>query len=253
MKKNFLILTGLAFMCAVPIFSQSDNTFQLITENRNLPVFNAVQVTGRFKIVLSDATTQSVKVTVPDKLLETVETTVQNGILKIQMIDPSENKGSNPLESIKAKYNDYLIRQPIEIRIGISDLKSIIAKGTSRIETTDALNVTNLNIELGGASKAQLEIEINNNLMVSLSEAAKIDILGSAKNVDITANGAASYSGEKMSAKTVKIELNGASRAEVNATESLDAVLNGATKVVCSGSPKSIKQQISRGSSITIN
>ncbi|MFV0391002.1 MAG: head GIN domain-containing protein [Paludibacteraceae bacterium] len=253
MKKNFLIIMGLALVCAFPTFSQSDNTFELITESRDLSAFDAIHVTGRFKIVLTDAPKQSVKVTVPDKFLETVETTVRNGELTIQMIEPSNDKGSNVLEGLKAKYNDYLIRQPIEIHVGVSNLKSIIAKGTSRIETTGSLNVSNLNVELNGASKARLKADIGNNLTVSLSEAAKLDIDGTAKNLDITANGAASYNGNTMLAKHVKVELNGASRAEVYADDSFDAVLNGATKVVCSGSPKSIKQQASRGSSITIN
>jgi hypothetical protein len=46
--------------------------------------------------------------------------------------------------------------------------------------------------------------------------------------------------------------LSGASRANIHVTESLDAELKGATKLVCSGSPKNIRQNASRGSSIVI-
>lgn len=251
MKKNFLLMLGLALVCTFSAFSQTDN-FEVITENRNLTAFHSVQVTGRFKIVLSETSSQSVSVTVPDKFLETVETSVSNGVLNIRMVDLSKEKGANILESLKAKYNDYLIRQPIEVRIGVNDLKSIVAKGASRIETVGMLDVPSLHVDLSGATKAEMDANVSNSLNVSLSEAAKLDIQGSAADVSVTANGAASYNGQRMLAKNAKVQLNGASRAEVHATENFDAVLNGATKVVCTGSPKTIKQQASRGSSITI-
>lgn len=252
MKKNFLLTLGLALLCAFPAFSQTDNSFEVITENRNLPTFSGINVNGRFKVIVSETNVQSVSVTVPDKFLETVETSVNNGVLTIKMVDISKD-GSNVLENLKSKYNDYLIRQPIEIRIGVNNLKSIVAKGASRIESIGMLNVQNLNVELSGASKAQLDATISNSLTVALSEAVKLDIQGSANDVSVIANGAAAYNGDKMLAQSVKVNLSGASRAEVHATENFDAVLNGASKVVCTGSPKSIKQQASRGSSITIN
>ncbi len=249
MKLKLFLIWGLIVALAFPAFSQnSDTKFEILTENRQLSSFDDIQVTGRFRIVIYESGSQQVSVTAPDKLLETVGTTVENGVLKISM-DAAKEK--SVLDNLKA-YNDYLLRKPIEIKIGVSDLKNISARGASRIESQGVLNLSNLTIELSGASKADLNCNISNNLTASLAEAVKLDIQGTAASVTVKGNGASAYNGQNLIAKDVKVELNGASRAEVHASESIDANLNGATKVVCTGSPKDVKQSASRGSSITI-
>ncbi|NLO71342.1 MAG: DUF2807 domain-containing protein [Porphyromonadaceae bacterium] len=253
-KVKLIISLSLAIVSLMPIAAQktSDTDFELITENRELPPFEGINVSGRFKIVLYQHDVQTVSATVPEKFVETVETKVENNILYINMLDLTKEKEGNILENLKIKYNDYLLRQPIEIKIGIPDLKSIYAKGATRIESQGALIINNLTIELSGASKAELNANIANSLNTSLSEATKIDIHGKVENISVKANGASSFNGSKLIAKNAKLDLNGAARAEVHATESFDANLNGATKAVCTGSPKSVKQVVSRGSSMTI-
>lgn len=253
MKKNVKLLL-LAFICALPIFAQnnSDSNFQLITENRDLPTFENIQVTGRFTVVLTQSETQQVSVTVPDKFLETVETKVEGGILYINMVDlKKEQKDAGIFESLKTKYNDYLLRQPIEVRINVTNLKSISARGASRVESRGALSYNKFLLDFQGASKAELNIKANT-VDVFLTEAVKIDIVGTTDQVYVKANGACSFMGVGLHSKKATVELAGASRAEVHATESFDANLTGATKVVCTGSPKNIKQYASRGSSITV-
>lgn len=248
-KKSILILV--AFLCVLPLFPQksSETNFELITENRNLPTFDAIQVIGRFKIILAQSETQRVNVTAPDKFLETVETKVENGILYINMVDLKNETGI--LENLKTKYNDYLIRQPIEIRIDAVNLKNISAKGASRIESQGTLSAKKFTVELYGASKAELNINVSA-VDVFLAEAAKTDIKGVTNQLLVKASGACAFHGSQLLAKDAKVDLNGASRAEVHTTESLDANLSGATKLVCSGSPRNIKQYASRGSSITV-
>lgn len=253
MKKIFLIL-GLAILFIAPAISQnaSDSNFELITENRQLAAFDGINVTGRFKVVIYESAVQEVSVTSPDKLLNAVETQVENGVLKINMQDAVKDKDNNVLENLKTKYNDYLLRQPIEIKVGLPNLKSISARGASRIESQGVLSSTNLTVELSGASKADLNCNISNELTVSLAEAVKLDIQGSAASVAVKANGASAHNGGKLIAKNASVDLNGASRAEVYASENFEANLNGATKAICTGSPKKVKQNASRGSSITI-
>ena len=47
----------------------------------------------------------------------------------------------------------------------------------------------------------------------------------------VKASGACAFHGSQLLAKDAKVDLNGASRAEVHTTESLDANLSGATKL----------------------
>lgn len=252
MKKNVAIIL-LAFVFALPTFAQqtSDANFELITENRELPAFDNIQVTGRFRVLISQGDVQKVSVTVPDKFLETVETKVESGTLNINMVDLKKEKEAGVIENLKTKYNDYLLRQPIEVMIEVPNLTYIIARGASRVESMGVLNLNKLMLYFSGASKAELDVDAAN-LEAHLSEAVKIDIRGATDNLLVKANGACAFNGAKLESKDAKVELAGASRAEVHASESFDANLSGATKVVCTGSPKNVKQYASRGSSITI-
>lgn len=252
MRKN-LGLIVLAFFFALPVFAQNKNetNFELITENRSLQAFDGIHVTGRFKVVLVPGETQTVSVTVPDKFLETVETTVDNGVLYINMVDLKKGQDVGVFENLKTKYNDYLLRQPIEIKIGMAGLKNITARGASRIENEGTLKTDKLMLDISGASKAELKIDAQT-FDAYLSEAVKVDVTGNAGQLALKANGACAFNGADLHSKDAKVELNGASRAEIHATESFDANLSGATKVVCTGSPKNIKQYASRGSSITV-
>ncbi|MBP1637805.1 MAG: hypothetical protein H6Q18_594, partial [Bacteroidetes bacterium] len=105
---------------------------------------------------------------------------------------------------------------------------------------------------LSEASKATLECNISD-LTLSLSEAAKLEMTGKAQNIQLEASGAANFKGGNLQSKNVTVNMSGASRADVFASESLHAKLNGASTLYCYGSPKDVHQTTSRVSKIVIN
>lgn len=48
-----------------------------------------------------------------EEYIADVETVVENGVLKINMIDLTDNKNVSIVDGLRTKYNDYLIRNPI--------------------------------------------------------------------------------------------------------------------------------------------
>lgn len=234
------------------VAQNTDSDIQAATDKRSATAFESIHINGRFKITLFNSDSYQISVTAPEKLLDEIETKIVNGELNIHMSETSKDKDSSYFDNLKTKYNDYLIRKPVEIRVGAPNLKSIYAKGASMLDTEGTLNLAELNIDFSGATKGDFDCNISGSLQVSLTEASKLDMQGTTSKISITANGASAYNGAKMHAKDAKVNLSGASRAELHATESIDANLSGATKVVCTGSPKSVKQQASRGSSVSI-
>ncbi len=230
--------------------NDSDTDFTLQTENRDIASFDKISVNGRFNISINQSEKQEIKIIAPEKIISNVRTENINGVLTINMIDPNQSK--TLLESIKDKWSDYLIRKPIEISISVSNLQTIDSKGASTIDLLGLLNANELQINLSGATKATLNTQIGNQLNVSLEEASKLDIKGEVGKLYLNCNGASVFNGNNLAAKDVEVYLIGASRANVYASESIDAKLAGVTKLVCKGNPKQIKQDVSRGSSIVI-
>lgn len=258
MKKIFLMLS-LVIAFGFQSFGQKNNAkvdkesgeYEIINENRNVPQFENLNVTGRFKVVLHQTSSQTVSVVAPDKYLEYVETTVDHNALIIKMKEPKKGEDKNIFERFKTKYNDYLIRQPIEIHIGVNNLKQIVLDGASIVETESAFEGKELYINLSGASKASLEYTLSN-VSVVLSGASKLEMKGRAENFQLEGSGAALCEATNLKTKNVTANLSGASKAEVFATDNFDAKLSGASTMICEGNPKEVRQTSSRASKIVI-
>lgn len=247
---------SLLIMFSATIFAQNNNEstteFTVVSQNREISDFQSIDITGRFLVKLYASEKPEVSVITAEKFIDIVETTSANGVLKINMKDKSAEDKKGVLDGLKTKYNDYLIRQPIEIHIGVKNINIINVAGVTTIESDGTLKLQTLYMSIGDASKVNLNVEIAKELNVSLTGASKMDVSGSTDKLTIGVHGACSLDGKDLKAKTVKAELSGAGRAEVYATEEIDADLKGASKLVCNGSPKTVKQSVSRASAITI-
>ena len=256
MKRN-LFLAGLLLISVFATMAQTKEAvkkaeYNVISEDRNIASFETIDISGRFLVKLYPSSTPAITVTAADEYISFVETNVENGVLKINMRNLTSDKNVNIIDGLKNKYNDYLIRQPIEIRVGVVNLNQILVKGVTTVETESILKLQNLYLNISDASKANLKIDIASGFSAAISGASKVELSGRTVNSDINISGASSLEGKDFQAKNSKVVLSGASRAEMHVTENLDAELKGATRLVCSGSPKSIKQNASRGSSIVI-
>jgi hypothetical protein len=257
-KMKRLIYSVALFIAFSPsLFSQNQQTAKKATSNaitvtRNVPEFQSIQINGRFLVKLYNSTKSEVKIVALEEYIPKVETVVENGFLSVRMADNAKNENANFFEGLKAKYGDFLVRQPIEIQIGVPDVKNIKVNGVTTVQTDSPLKLQKLNLEIGDATKANLNLELEDEFIATVSGASKMQVSGKTQNLQVYVNGASSYEGSDLSAQNVKVVLTGASRAELQALNSIDATLKGATKLVCTGSPKQIKQEASVGSSISI-
>lgn len=255
--KKFLFILSLIIGFGVQSFGQKNNSkdektdYEIITENRNLPEFENLNINGRFKVVVNQKSSQTVDVIAPDKYLAYVETVVEKNTLTIKMKEPKKEEDKNLFDRLKTKYNDYLIRQPIEIHISVNNLKQIVLDGASVIETESEFEGKELYVNLSGASKGILQYTLSD-LSVVLSGAAKLEMKGLTDNFQLDGSGASSYEGNGLKSRNVSVMMSGASKAEVFATDSFDGKLTGASTVICSGNPKNVRQNSSRASKIVI-
>ena len=263
MKKTFYIICVL-FAGITQLFAQetsateqnnnaqNDSKNKIISEDRKISGFENIDVNGRFKVILYQQDKVSITVVAPDEFMEYIETTVANNTLKIDMIKVDKSQKPGLLDRLKIKYNDYLIRQPIEIHVGVQNLKTIYASGASVVETKNNFQLNNLNIQLAGASKGLLKCNIVNHIFIDLSGASKLETEGTANSIKINSSGAAKFEGDNFKVKNAEVKSSGASKIEIFASEKLDAELGGASTVICNGSPKVVNQTSSRASKIVI-
>jgi hypothetical protein len=107
----------------------------------------------------------------------------------------------------------------------------------------DALNVS-------GAGKFEIETLKGDTFDMSASGACSVKARGAVTKLTLTSSGASNLDFGKVECKDVKLIVSGASNAKVDATESLDVDVSGASKVRYRGNPKKLEKEISGVSSI---
>ena len=209
---------------------QSDNP-DYIDETRTLSDFTAIEASGAIELELSQQAEQIVSVRTLRAYMPNVKTEVVNGTLKVYS-------------------TDNLIRPIIKLKIGLDSLNSIEARGASKIDFTNPFSQKRLNIALRGASKADVDVSSAQKLEFDIQGASKLDIKGAADTLSIRGDGASKIDADNLMSRVVRIEMNGASNAEVFASEAFDGHAFGASRIKVKGNPTKRTNEFNPGSSI---
>jgi hypothetical protein len=111
-----------------------------------------------------------------------------------------------------------------------ADFSGAVTSEVTGFETND------FHLGLSGASTCTLNFT-GDNADFDLSGASSLTVEGSAANMNASLSGASTLSALEFPVKTAKLDLTGASRARVNASEKLKASASGASDIVYRGTP----------------
>jgi hypothetical protein len=213
--------------------TRSDDDLPLVDEVRNSEPFNAIDLSGNIELTLKQDSVQQVTVSSPDSYLSKVITEVDNGTLRI--------------------YSDnVLLNRKIKVFIASNSINKITVRGACEIETESQLTVPNLSFHLIGASKADMDLNISGVFDVDIAGASSSKFRGQAETISVKGLGASKVQAFDLIAKNANVDLAGASRVFVYATESINAKAVGASQIDCKGNPKNKEKYSTFGSSINI-
>jgi len=175
------------------------------SETRDLDTFDEVIIGGAMDITIEVGKSQSVTIDVDDEYLEDVVTEVRNGKLRIT-------------QEGRRWFNTEL-----KVHITVEDLNGFKVDGAvdaviSNIDSDD------FDLEVGGA--------------------ADLELTGTCDEARFEINGAADIDAKEFECKDVEVIINGAGDADVYASETIVARLNGIGNVVVWGEPKNVRPRI---------
>lgn len=161
--------------------------------------FSEIQVSGAAKVNYTTGEEAGVTVTVDDNIIDLVQCDVSGGKLKISVVE------------------SYRTSLGMTIDVTSPELSGVKLSGASSFQSTNSISTDRLNISLSGASSVQLS--------------------GNANELIIDGSGACKVNCEKLKTNEVTVDLSGASKADLNVVDQLDAKLSGASKVSYRGEP----------------
>jgi len=179
----------------------------LKSEPRNVTSFNSLSISGAYDFKVDcGKTQQSVEIKADDNLLPLITTQVVDGVLEF-----SNTESISPTTAI-------------QVTITVGDLKSV---------------------NLSGAGKLAFTGLKNKEFKVHVSGAGEIACTGETDNFEAELSGAGKINAKDLVAKVVSIEMSGAAKAEITASEELNADISGVGSIDYYGNPAKVNPKIS--------
>ncbi|MGE5364706.1 MAG: head GIN domain-containing protein [Bacteroidota bacterium] len=175
-------------------------------ETRDLGTFNSVDVSGAYMVKIAGSGRQKVQIIGDDNIIPLVSTRVENGTLKI------------------FTQNNVKLNSKVEVRISTPELQYIVTSGANDIWLKNFTG-ERLDVEASGAGNIKLE--------------------GNTRWLNLDLSGAVKVYASNLNAENVRVDISGASVADVYSSEILDASISGVGSITYSGAPKEIKKDIS--------
>lgn len=204
-----------------------------VAEQRALPPFRQVTVTGFAEVTLIQGAAESITVEAPAKQLRRVRTGVRNGTLTIAN-DQSRRWWSGFFRGGT---------RPARVTVTYRELEAINASGAVRVRA-DGLRTDRLTVSASGATSLRISDLDTKELSVGGSGAMKVELTGRAVAQRVVISGAGDYRAADLASDDAQITVSGAGRVLVKVEKTLRIGLSGAGSVEYVGNPK-VTQEIS--------
>lgn len=215
------------------VFDQDNDDSQYIDQDFELGAFHGLDIFGNIDVILTQDSSTSIRVSAYESMMPEIVATVHNGVLKLHS-------------------KSYFINKRIKLYVTSDSITNIQASGACKVQNKSKMTSTNLSVDISGASKLLLDVDIKNKVDIELNGASYCDIDGLTNKLSVELTGASKIEADQLIAKIVDLKADGASNAWVYASESVDIKASGASKVKCEGNPKTVKKKSSGASKIQI-
>ncbi len=177
------------------------------SESRDVSGFNEVELKGIGKLSIQQTGSESLTIEAEEDVLPKIRTEVVNNRL---VIGPEANTTIDTSE-------------PINYKLTVKDLNALEVSGSGDVEAEDVST---------------------DELAVTISGAADVDMAGRADSQEIEVSGSGGYRAEDLKSKEAKVEVGGSGSAVVNVSDELDAEVSGSGSVEYIGDP-TVSQDVS--------
>ncbi len=219
---NTFIFWGIFLLSSLLFLSSCDDFIvgngNIVEETREVKPFKAIDISGVFKVFLTQGDEESLVIEADDNLMQYIESYVSGGTLYL---------GTKGFGIRSATIRAY---------ITMKELREIEASGAVTITGETPFDFSRLTIQVSGAANIDMEM-YGEKLELNVSGAGKGYLKGEVDRVFIDLSGASKLDAEQLYANTMAIEISGAGSANVNVEEELDASISGAGHVRYAGNP----------------
>ncbi|HZY82950.1 MAG TPA: head GIN domain-containing protein [Cyclobacteriaceae bacterium] len=240
-KINFLFVLVLFTLVLLSVASLA--FAQTTKKTLELSEFQSIYVNSNYTVYVKQSNKQEVTVEALTEIYSLTEIKVENGVLLINV----ERKPDNPNKSIWAKIDDIKLNPTMKVYVSLRNVNELQVNGGGKIISENSIASDNLSIGVAGNGSIDLDIK-GKTVKTELTGAGNITLKGYASYNDILIAGSGSLNAFNLELESAKIRDTGSGTAEVNVTNSLDAMIVGSGSVKHKGNTKTVtKKQFGSG------
>lgn len=199
------------------------------TQTINTASYNEIKVIGSLDVTLVKGDEGAITVTTDENLQEYVKITSDNGILTITL--------SNNTGWIKTK-------KGINVLVPFRDLTAISLIGSGDVISKDLIEAGELEIALNGSGALSLEIDTQR-LDAKLTGSGDAVVKGKTTHFEVKVSGSGDFNAARLKSEHTEVYVSGSGEAEVYASKSMKARVNGSGDITYSGNPEKVDSKIS--------
>ena len=201
------------------------------TEDRKVEGFQRVHAQSTVEVVVEVTGTESATVEADDNLLPLVQTTVENGTLRV---------------GVKGSLNT---RNPIRVRVTAKQLEGLTAESSAKV-SSKVLKTDRLALSASSSGQVTANNVEAKQLKVSVSSAGGVTATGRADQQEIDASSSGHYDGSKLVSRTSQVTCSAAASTELHATQEVSGSVSSAGSVLYSGNPAKVAVSASSAGSV---
>lgn len=216
MKNFILLVAAIAITCTVTAKGV------MVKENRKLPAFTQINVSGAIDVIVTDKVSEVV-----------VETTAKQQ----SSVEAVVNSGTLTLRTTKRCSDD------VNVYVPLKAYTKFMASGASDIKLPANFKCNDITINLSGASDLKGSLEAKS-VTIKASGSSDVELKGRAESCSADISGSSDLDLEEFAVNTMNVSASGASDIELNVNKSLKISASGACSIKYKGNC-TVEQKIS--------
>jgi hypothetical protein len=213
----------IAYACfaVILVFTATLTASAQSAETRAVSGFNSIASSGPFDVHVNINGTESLKISASSKIINEIETVVEDGTLKIKFKHRDD-----------WNHNDEYGQ--IDVYVTAKSLSSLANAGSGSIKVEGTVTGGDVNVVLSGSGDIQTAVK-SGNLHTTISGSGSIDINGSADETKVTISGSGEVKGKGLKTNNASVTITGSGSAYFTADKTVSARIVGSGNVVYSG------------------
>jgi len=232
-----ILVTGTGYGFAKTPASVKVNAYDIV--DRHLSGFNVIHVAGPFDVDVIQGAVESVKVEAPTDAMERILTEVNNGVLKIYTKHEMWNWG-----------NWWGHHKKILVHVVVKDVNEINISGSGDVSFREGISATSLTLRISGSGDMTGKVNVKT-LESSVSGSGDMKLSGSAESSTVRLVGSGDFTARDLRTVSSAVRVSGSGDAEINASDRVDAAVNGSGDIRYTGAAPRVNSHKSGSGDIT--